>query len=156
MFADSPSNPVARPIAIDHGTAKIQIQECCCWVSAAKLIMSANTGRRRKGLEYACGFLIALYLLVGRWTPYRLSTPENEPFLAQPRHWIVLLLLALASVVLTTSPSQSRPRRRRERVLSTLWLGLRGQDDADRALDTGLGFGTGQRIMKCSSCLSAA
>ena len=48
------------------------------------------------GIQKIVGFLLAFFLLIGRWTPSRVTgNVSSGSFLSEPRFWIVVLLLTV-------------------------------------------------------------
>lgn len=79
---------------------------------ATRWLVAVDALRRSLwSMEGLVGFLAALYLMVGRWSPSRL-VGSTDNILAQPRLWIVLLLFGLSLLPYFRRSDRTSPRVR--------------------------------------------
>src|SRR5438105_2168507 len=86
--------------------------------SPSSYAIGAN-GRPATAIDRAVGVLIALYVLVGRWSPSRILDTDIAGSLFEPRVWIVAILAVLA-VLYDTDPNGDRNAGTRRRITYSL------------------------------------
>ena len=76
-------------------------------------------GQPATAIDRVVGVLIALYVLVGRWSPSRISDSDIAGSLFEPRIWIVAIL-AVLTVLCDTDPNADRNAGTRRRITYSL------------------------------------